>query len=69
MAVVVNGNEIVLSGTVGDLYWDDSFSASEVITALAQVGRDQAVVIRLNRGPRRHRGRGGPRGDRRAPRG
>ncbi|KQO76434.1 head maturation protease, ClpP-related [Methylobacterium sp. Leaf88] len=50
MAVLVTGNEIVLSGTVGDLYWDDSFDHTEVILALAQVGRGQDVTIRLNSG-------------------
>jgi ATP-dependent Clp protease protease subunit len=50
MAVLVNGNEIVLSGTVGNLYWDDSFDAADVILALARVGRDQDVTIRLNSG-------------------
>ncbi len=50
MAVLVNGNEIVLSGTVGDLYWDECFTASDVIVALAQVGRGADVTIRLNSG-------------------
>ncbi|GLS45145.1 head maturation protease, ClpP-related [Methylobacterium brachythecii] len=50
MAVLVNGSEIVLSGTVGNLYWDDSFDAADVILALARVGRDQDVTIRLNSG-------------------
>lgn len=50
MAALVNGNEIILSGTVGDLYWDDCFTSSDVIFALAQVGRDQDVTIRLNSG-------------------
>jgi len=50
MAALVNGNEIILSGTVGDLYWDECFTASDVIFALAQVGRDQDVTIRLNSG-------------------
>ncbi len=50
MAVLVTGNEIVLSGTVGDLYWDDSFCSAEVILALAQVGRGQDVTIRINSG-------------------
>lgn len=48
MAALVNGNEIILSGTVGDLYWDDSFNSADVIFALAQVGRDQDITIRLN---------------------
>lgn len=50
MTVLVDGNEIVLSGTVGNLYWDESFTAGEVITALAQVGRDRDVVVRINSG-------------------
>lgn len=50
MTVMVHGNEIVLSGTVGDLYWDECFTASDVILALAQVGRGQDVTIRLNSG-------------------
>ncbi|GJE54570.1 head maturation protease, ClpP-related [Methylobacterium thuringiense] len=50
MAVLVSGSEIVLSGTVGNLYWDDCFDSADVILALAQVGRDQDVVIRLNSG-------------------
>lgn len=50
MPAMVTGNEIVLSGTVGDLYWNESFTAADVILALAQVGRGQDVVIRLNSG-------------------
>ena len=50
MTVLVSGNEIVLSGTVGDLYWDECFTSSDVILALAQVGRSQDVTIRLNSG-------------------
>ena len=50
MSVIVNGNEIVLSGTVGDLYFEDCFTASDVIVALAQVGDASDVTIRLNSG-------------------
>lgn len=50
MSVIVNGNEIVLSGTVGDLYFQDCFTASDVIVALAQVGDASDVTIRLNSG-------------------
>ncbi len=50
MPAMVTGNEIVLSGTVGDLYWGESFTSSDVIVALAQVGRGQDVVIRINSG-------------------
>lgn len=50
MAVLVSGSEIVLSGTVGDLFWSESFTAGDVIAALAQVGRENDVTIRLNSG-------------------
>lgn len=50
MSVIVNGNEIVLSGTVGELYFEDCFTASDVIVALAQVGDASDVTIRLNSG-------------------
>ena len=50
MPALVTGNEIVLSGTVGDLYWGESFTSSDVIVALAQVGRGQDVVVRINSG-------------------
>jgi ATP-dependent Clp protease protease subunit len=50
MSVIVNGSEIVLSGTVGDLYFEDCFTASDVIIALAQVGDASDVTIRLNSG-------------------
>lgn len=50
MPVLINGDEIVLSGTVGNLYWDDCFDAADVVLALAQVGRDRDVTIRLNSG-------------------
>lgn len=50
MSVIVENSTIVLSGTVGDMYWDDSFSAAEVSLALAQVGHANDVTIRLNSG-------------------
>lgn len=48
MAVLVSGNEIVLTGTVGALYWDDCFTSGDVISALADIGRDRDVLIRMN---------------------
>lgn len=49
MSVIVDGSTIVLTGTVGDVYWDEpSFSAAEVSLALAQVGHDRDVLVRLN---------------------
>ncbi|PZQ13746.1 MAG: peptidase S14 [Ancylobacter novellus] len=50
MTVRVSGSEITLSGTVGALWYDEGFTASEVIAALAQVGDENDVTIRLNSG-------------------
>ena len=50
MTVRVSGSEIHLSGTVGSLWYDDGFTASEVAAALAQVGDENDVTIRLNSG-------------------
>lgn len=56
MAVIVNGSEIILSGMVGGSASGDSwfdppgFGASDVIEALAEVGRENPVKIRLNSG-------------------
>lgn len=50
MTVIVEDSTIVLSGTVGDMYWDDCFSAAQVSVALAEVGHENDVTIRLNSG-------------------
>lgn len=50
MATIVNGTELVLTGTVGDLWYDDCFTAADVIMALASIGADADIVIRLNSG-------------------
>lgn len=49
MAVLVDG-ELVLYGFVGDSYWGDGFTAREVIDALAEIGRDNDVTVRINSG-------------------
>ncbi|WP_024275971.1 head maturation protease, ClpP-related [Hyphomicrobium sp. 802] len=49
MNVLVDG-EIVLYGTVGDSYWSDGFSSMDVIEALASLGRDSDVTVRINSG-------------------
>lgn len=49
MAVLVDG-ELVLYGFVGESYWGDGFTAREVIDALAEIGRDTDVVVRINSG-------------------
>ncbi len=51
MACLVDGNEIVLTGTVGGIWWDeDHFTYEDVLIALAQVGRTAHVTVRLNSG-------------------
>ena len=49
MNVLVNG-EIVLHGTVGDVYWESGFTARDVIEALASLGRGSDVTVRINSG-------------------
>lgn len=49
MAVLVNG-ELVLTGFVGDSFWEDGFTDKEVLEALAEIGRDADVTCRLNSG-------------------
>jgi ATP-dependent protease ClpP protease subunit len=49
MSVLQNG-ELVLYGFVGDNYWDEGFTANEVLEALAEVGRDTDVTVRVNSG-------------------
>lgn len=54
MGAQLDGNELILSGVVGgdpdgDDFWvADGFSASDVIGALAAVGRNSDIAIRLN---------------------
>lgn len=49
MTILVDG-ELVLYGFVGENYWGDGFTASDVIDALAEVGRDMDVTVRINSG-------------------
>jgi len=49
MAILVDG-ELVLYGFVGDNYWDEGFTASDVIYALAEVGRNTDITVRINSG-------------------
>jgi ATP-dependent protease ClpP protease subunit len=49
MNVLVDG-EIVLYGTVGDSFWSDGFTSMDVIEALAALGRDSDVTVRINSG-------------------
>jgi ATP-dependent protease ClpP protease subunit len=47
MDVLLDG-EIVLYGTVGDDFWDEGFTAQDVLRALAEVGRGTDVTVRIN---------------------
>jgi ATP-dependent Clp protease, protease subunit len=52
MAVLLNAErtEIVLSGAVGFFDYEDGFDANGVITALASVGGDRDITLRINSG-------------------
>lgn len=49
MTILVDG-ELVLYGFVGDDLWGDGFTASQVIDALAMLGRDADITVRINSG-------------------
>lgn len=49
MNVLIDG-EIVLYGTVGDSFWGDGFTSMDVLEALAELGRDTDVTVRINSG-------------------
>lgn len=49
MTVLKNG-ELYLYGFVGESYWDEGFTASEVIDALLEVGRETDVTVHINSG-------------------
>lgn len=49
MNVLIDG-EIVLHGTVGSGLFFDGFSSNDVIEALARVGRDADITVRINSG-------------------
>lgn len=49
MTVLQNG-ELVLYGFVGDSFWGEGFTATEVLQALIEVGRDADITVRINSG-------------------
>lgn len=49
MPVLVDG-ELVLYGFVGEDFFDEGFTAVQVLDALAMLGRDADVTVRLNSG-------------------
>lgn len=50
MAVILKDGELTLSGDVGDDWFGDGFTYSEVVIALAQIDDDADLVVRLNSG-------------------
>lgn len=49
MPVLQNG-ELILYGFVGDSYWEQGFTSQEVLSALAELGREADVTVRMNSG-------------------
>lgn len=49
MTVLVDG-ELVLYGYVGDSFWEQGFTASDVVYALSEVGRTTDITVRINSG-------------------
>lgn len=49
MNVLVKG-ELILFGTVGDGFFEDGFTAMDIVTALADHGRSNDITVRINSG-------------------
>lgn len=47
---ILQDGDLVLYGFVGENFWDEGFTASEVLTALATHGRDKDLTVRINSG-------------------
>lgn len=50
MAAILLDGDLTLSGDVGDMWFGDNFTYSDVVVALAQVDDDSDLVVRLNSG-------------------
>lgn len=50
MAAILADDELTLSGDVGDAWFGDSFTYSEVVIALAQIDDASDLTVRLNSG-------------------
>lgn len=49
MPILVDG-DLVLYGFVGDDFWDEGFTSTQVLDALAEIGSDADVTVRINSG-------------------
>jgi ATP-dependent protease ClpP protease subunit len=47
---VLQDGELVLYGFVGESFWEEGFTATEVMSALAEVGRETDITVRVNSG-------------------
>ncbi|MFS8181388.1 head maturation protease, ClpP-related [Pseudovibrio denitrificans] len=50
MPGILQDGELILYGFVGENYWDEGFTALEVLNALALHGRDEPITVRINSG-------------------
>jgi ATP-dependent Clp protease protease subunit len=50
MAAILEGGKLRLSGYVGDYYFEDGFTSSDVVHALAQIEADAELDVHLNSG-------------------
>ncbi|BAP94462.1 Clp protease [Aurantimonas phage AmM-1] len=50
MAAILDGGKLTLTGDVGDFYFGDGFTHSDVVIALAQVDDEAALTVYLNSG-------------------
>jgi ATP-dependent protease ClpP protease subunit len=47
---ILQDGELLLYGFVGDSFWEEGFTSRDVIDALAEVGRDADLTVRINSG-------------------
>lgn len=47
---VLQDGELVLYGFVGETYFEQGFTSQDVLTALAEIGRETDVTVRMNSG-------------------
>jgi ATP-dependent protease ClpP protease subunit len=50
MAAILEGGKLRLSGYVGDYFFEDGFTSSDVVLALAQIEDDDDLVVHINSG-------------------
>ena len=48
MAVILDGGKLTLSGFVGDYYFEDGFTSSDVVLALAEVEENSDLEVHVN---------------------